>query len=1469
MGSYERRQVIGWKATDRRYRKQRRVRQSRVFRPAIEILENRVLLAFSVTTAELYSRSGLRLVADFDQPVNVASVQANDLVLNGAQVATSVIVVDADTVEFLLPTLGDGTHVATIAANAILDSSGSGLTAFSNSYIVANNAQLAVKHNPRLQPGNSPLVGFAGGEKDRVDVLWQTIPGGTGTQDSFLVQYRLAGSNDAWQSASANADIVTNVENRIVRSASITGLNWNTVYEYRVRHMRGNVIVATYQHTFNTRLQAGDSTSFSFAAYGDSASGAATGFRQVQSRINQVDPAFAVLLGDNVYSSGSHQESDARFDPVVNPEAAAWMASHIDYLGLGNHDVGTGSGLPTEQNYSVPIPVAGVTAPAAPTNERDEHNFSWDYGNVHFVTFDTNSLTSTTRLDTLLDWVVADLNASTARWKIVYGHHPLAGVPDKTENPSQNYYQQVVNRLKAAGVDMLMTGHSHTYSWTYPLTGQINGTATYVNHGRNDSFIAGEGLTQLVSGVGGVEIRTGTYSQFPFVAEGFTSATTIPARFGFSKVDVTPNVLTVSYVAADNGAVIDSFTISKDTAPQTVSFQQGTGGYVGTTDTYLHQNTPTTNFATATSLNVDNDDPATTGLDVQALLRFDNLFGSNAGQIPANATLRSATLQIHVTNESINNINLHRMLQPWNATDTWNSRLNGIQIDGVEAVSTPDTSSGQTQLGSMSFNVLRSLQAWQAAPATNLGWALIPTGSDGADFHSSEGTTAPKLIVTYVIDDGANDPPVAVNDVATIVGSTATVISVLSNDSDINGNPLTVTSVTSPTHGTATINADNTVTYTPAIGYFGADSFSYAISDGRGGTASAIVNLTVVATTSFQQGVGGYTGTFDTFLQQNSATTSNAAAVSLNVDSDDPAGTGLDVQTLLRFENLFGDSAGQIPANAILHSATLQLQVTNSGSSMNLHRMLSNWTAIDTWNSTTNGIQNDGVEAVATADLSSGAVSVGMTSLNVLSSLQAWRTAPSTNRGWVLLPTGSDGVDFDSSEGATKPKLIVAYIPVTNIPPTAVNDSVSTNEDTSINISVLANDSDGDGGALTVTSTSTPLHGTASVNANGTITYSPVANYFGTDSFSYWISDGQGGSATATVYLSITSVNDLPLGLPTISGVAEENQVLTVNTSGISDMDGLGTFTYQWLRAGNAVSGATGSSYLLGDADVGATIQVQVRYVDGSGFSEGPLTSLATSSVLNVNDAPTGLPTISGTAVSGQVLSVVTSSIGDADGLGVFNYQWIRGGSPIAGATNSSYLLTDIDVDMVIQVQVNYLDGHGTSEQLLSSGVTVQAQPGIVVTPATLVTRENGSPITFTVALATVPSAEVRIPVSSSDTTEGKLDVSEIVFAAGNRGPVTVTVTPIDDLLSGSLDGSIVYSIVTAPANSSDTNYNGRNASDVMLTNQDDDSPVVSRNYADSAYAGGLIQGSVTGAISDTWQSGLGVQTLKEVSAQV
>ena len=181
-------------------------------------------------------------------------------------------------------------------------------------------------------------------------------------------------------------------------------------------------------------------------------------------------------------------------------------------------------------------------------------------------------------------------------------------------------------------------------------------------------------------------------------------------------------------------------------------------------------------------------------------------------------------------------------------------------------------------------------------------------------------------------------------------------------------------------------------------------------------------------TLSFQQNVNGYTGTVDTYLAQSAPNTSFAAAVEVNVDSDDPPGTGQDNHVLLRFDNIFGSNAGQIPYNARLLDATLSLTTTNAGNGANLHRMLIAWQDTQTWTTAGSGIQADGIEAVAAADTSSGAAGIGTTLVNVLTSLEAWHDDPTGNFGWALLPVGNDGWDFLTSEGATPPRLDVTLI---------------------------------------------------------------------------------------------------------------------------------------------------------------------------------------------------------------------------------------------------------------------------------------------------------------------------------------------------------------------------------------------------------------------------------------------------------
>ncbi len=95
------------------------------------------------------------------------------------------------------------------------------------------------------------------------------------------------------------------------------------------------------------------------------------------------------------------------------------------------------------------------------------------------------------------------------------------------------------------------------------------------------------------------------------------------------------------------------------------------------------------------------------------------------------------------------NLNLYEMLQGWSDTDTWNSLGNGIQTNGSEAAGSVVASLGIVNTGVLAIDVTNSLLKWQASPTEKNGWALLPTGSNGVDFASSESPNGPRLVVDF------------------------------------------------------------------------------------------------------------------------------------------------------------------------------------------------------------------------------------------------------------------------------------------------------------------------------------------------------------------------------------------------------------------------------------------------------------------------------------------------------------------------------------------------------------------------------------------------------------------------------------------------------------------------------------------------------------------------------------------------
>ena len=101
--------------------------------------------------------------------------------------------------------------------------------------------------------------------------------------------------------------------------------------------------------------------------------------------------------------------------------------------------------------------------------------------------------------------------------------------------------------------------------------------------------------------------------------------------------------------------------------------------------------------------------------------------------------------------------------------------------------------------------------------------------------------------VTVTVLPAGNDPPIAGDDTDTTPEDTAIDVTVLANDMDPDGDPLSVVSVTDPPSGTAVVNPGDTITYTPDADYFGPDAFDYTIEDPFGASATATVTITVTA----------------------------------------------------------------------------------------------------------------------------------------------------------------------------------------------------------------------------------------------------------------------------------------------------------------------------------------------------------------------------------------------------------------------------------------------------------------------------------------------------------------------------------------------------------------------------------------------------------------------------------------------
>src|SRR5206468_2611036 len=238
-----------------------------------------------------------------------------------------------------------------------------------------------------------------------------------------------------------------------------------------------------------------------------------------------------------------------------------------------------------------------------------------------------------------------------------------------------------------------------------------------------------------------------------------------------------------------------------------------------------------------------------------------------------------------------------------------------------------------------------------------------------------------------------------------------------------------------------------------------------------------------------------------------------------------------------------------------------------------------------------------------------------------------------TNGSFSYVPAanynGSDSFIYKANDGQADSGIATVSISITGVndAPVAVNDSYTTAEDTTLSPAPTRRSSDlsdEDGDALSAVLVSGPTHGSLTLNANGSFSYVPAANYNGSDSFTYKANDGQADSGTATVTVTITGVNDAPVAVNDSYTTAEDT---TLNTAAPgaplfrSDVDGdaLSAVLVSRPTHGGLTLNTNGSFSYVPAANYNGPDSFTYKANDGAADSNVATVSLT---VTAVNDAP-------------------------------------------------------------------------------------------------------------------------------------------------------------------------------------------------------------------------------------------------------
>jgi Ca2+-binding RTX toxin-like protein/acid phosphatase family membrane protein YuiD len=430
-------------------------------------------------------------------------------------------------------------------------------------------------------------------------------------------------------------------------------------------------------------------------------------------------------------------------------------------------------------------------------------------------------------------------------------------------------------------------------------------------------------------------------------------------------------------------------------------------------------------------------------------------------------------------------------------------------------------------------------------------------------------------------------------------------------------------------------------------------------------------------------------------------------------------------------------------------------------------------------------------------------------------------------------------VDDDELPGSPDDSVSLS-IDITNVneAPVGVDDFLTTVEDTPLYInasSLRLNDTDADGDILQVTSTSDPAHGTLTGSVGYVLTYTPDADFSGTDSFTYTVSDGNGGFSDATVYIDVTPVNDVPVGVDDVLS-AEEDTPLTIAVADLvsndTDVDGdvlLFSTIVEEPTYGALVNNGDGTLTYTPNANFNGSDSFTYEVSDGHG---GFSVATAVINVSPVNDAPLLADTIvaiaENTADATLVLDVNDANTGldsDLDGDAI-SYA-------LTGGNESGAFAIDAVSGVITVADASQLDYESVQQFVLevtatAGGASDTAQVTVNLTPendnAPLLTTTSFSVAENVLSAGVVLASDADVPLDDlTYSISGGADASRFSLDA-NSGALSFVSAP-DYEAPSDFDGDNIYELEITV---SDGVHATTSAVTVSVTNADDNAPLLS-----------------------------------------